>query len=165
MRLVAIGMLTATFALVLQLAPPSALAQAPQVISQFPEEGAVLAEPPAFFPATPPTPVEPIPAVARYGLQLCFARPVDVRDSDQGGVHEFSVFSPGDTLLAMRVAFQTDGYGVTVFPGLAPEPDEGEWILNWLVRDAESLAKQRELFRLHQVFDFKISSFQYRSKR
>ena len=64
MRSGAPGMFLVVFAVVLQLAPLSALAQAPEVVSQFPEEGAVLAEPPAFFPATPPTPVEPIPAVA-----------------------------------------------------------------------------------------------------
>ena len=139
MRLVAIGMLTVAFALVHQLAPPSALAQAPQVVSQFPEEGAVLAEQPAFFPATPPTPEEPIPAVARYGLQLCFAEPLDVRDTDKEGLHEFTVRGPSETQLAMRVVFQPDGFGVTVFPGLAPEPVEGPWTFDWLVRDADSL--------------------------
>ena len=139
MRFVAIGMLIVAFALVLQLAPPRALAQAPEVVSQFPEEGAVLAEQPAFFPATPPTPEEPIPAVARYGLQLCFAEPVDVRDTDKEGLHEFTVRGPGGTQLAMRVVFQPDGFGVTVFPGLAPEPVEGPWTFDWLVRDADSL--------------------------
>jgi len=139
MRFVAIGMLTVAFALVLQLAPPSALAQAPEVVSQFPEEGAVLAEEPAFFPATPPTPEEPIPAVARYGLQLCFAEPLDIRDTDKEGLHEFSVRGPSGAQLAMRVVFQTDGFGVTVFPGLAPAPAEGQWTFDWLVRDAESL--------------------------
>lgn len=125
--------------LVLQLAPRSALAQPPEVVSQFPEEGAVLAEEPAFLPATPTTPEEPIPAVARYGLQLCFAEPVDVRDSDKGGLHEFTVRGPSGTQLAMRVVFQPDGFGVTVFPGLAPEPVEGQWTFDWLVRDADSL--------------------------
>lgn len=125
--------------LVLQLAPRSALAQPPEVVSQFPEEGAILAEQPAFSPATPSTPEEPIPAEARYGLQLCFAEPVDVRDNDKGGLHHFSVRSPNGTVLAMRVVLQPDGFGVTVFPGLAPEPVEGQWTFDWLVRDADSL--------------------------
>jgi len=139
MRFVAIALLTGVFTLVLHLAPRSALAQPPEVVSQFPEEGAVLAEPPAFFPATPPTPEEPIPAEARYGLQLCFAEPVDVRDNDKEGLHEFSVRSPNGTVLAMRVVFQPNGFGVTVFPGLAPEPVEGQWTFDWAVRDAASL--------------------------
>lgn len=137
MRFVAIGMFIA--ALILQFAPPSALAQAPEVVRQFPEEGAILAEPPAFLPATPTTTGAPIPAVARYGLQLCFGEPVDVRDSDKGGLHQFSVRGPRGTLLAMRVVFQADGLGVTVFPGLAPEPVEGQWTFDWLVRDADTL--------------------------
>jgi hypothetical protein len=139
MRFVAIGMFTLALAFVLELAPPSALAQPPKVVSQFPEEGAVLAEEPAFLPATPTTPEEPIPAEARYGLQLCFAEPVDTRDNDEGGLHEFSVRGPSGTQLALWVVFQPDGFGVTVFPGLAPEPVEGPWTFDWLVRDADSL--------------------------
>src|SRR3990172_12666382 len=100
MRFAAIGMFIV--AVILQFAPPSALAQPPQVVSQFPEEGAVLAEEPAFLPATPTKPEEPIPAVARYGLQLCFAEPLDVRDTDKEGLHEFSVRGPSETQLAMR---------------------------------------------------------------
>jgi hypothetical protein len=139
LRFVAIGIFAGMLSLVLQLVPRSALAQPPEVVSQFPEEGAVLAEEPAFLPATTTTPEEPIPAVARYGLQLCFAEPVDVRDSDKGGLHEFTVRGPSGTQLAMRVVFQPDGFGVTVFPGLAPEPAEGQWTFDWLVRDADSL--------------------------
>jgi len=139
MRFAAIGMLTVASALIFQLAPPTALAQPPQVVTQFPEEGAILAEEPAFLPATPTDPEEPIPAVARYGLQLCFAEPLDVRDTDKGGFHEFSLRGPSKTQLAMRVVFQPDGFGVTVFPGLAPEPAEGQWTFDWLVRDADSL--------------------------
>ena len=139
MNPVLVAILTAAVAVLLLSGPPAAQAQAPEIVSMFPEEGDILAEEPAFLPATPTTPDEPIPAESRYGLQLCFAASVDIRDNDKGGVHDFTVLSPDDTVLALRIVFQPDGLGVVVFPGLAPEPVEGEWTFEWLVRDVDSL--------------------------
>ena len=129
----------AAVAILLVVGPPAAQAQAPEIVSMFPEEGDILAEEPAFLPATPTTPDEPIPPESRYGLQLCFAASVDVRDNDKGGVHDFSVTGPDGSALGLRIVFQPNGLGVVVFPGLAPEPVEGEWTFEWLFRDVDSL--------------------------
>lgn len=139
MKPVLVVILTAAVAVLLLSAPPAAQAQAPEIVSMFPEDGDILAEEPAFLPATPTTADEPIPAESRYGLQLCFAASVDIRDNDKGGLHDFTVTSPDDTVLALRIVFQPDGLGVVVFPGIAPEPFEGEWTFEWLIRDVDSL--------------------------
>ncbi len=147
MKPVLVVILTAAVAVLLLSGPPAAQAQAPEIVSMFPEDGDILAEVPAFLPATPTTPEEPIPAESRYGLQLCFAASVDIRDNDKGGLHDFTVNSPDGTVLALRIVFQPDGLGVVVFPGIAPEPVEGEWTFEWLIRDVDSLEENADSLR------------------
>jgi methionine-rich copper-binding protein CopC len=94
------------------------LAQAPEVIYQFPRDGASLEEPP-------------------LAIQLCFAEPIDVRDLDKGGDFRFLITAPDGTPLGHRAIFQPDGYGVVVQPGISDEP-EGNWTFEWRVRDRQS---------------------------
>lgn len=95
-----------------------AFAEAPEVTYQFPPDRATLEEPPR-------------------AIQLCFRRPIDVRDLDKGGDFRFLITSPDGTPLGHRAIFQPDGYGVVVQPGISDEPD-GDWTFEWRVRDRES---------------------------
>src|SRR3989304_1215996 len=87
--------LTALALALLLLFPLTAGAQ-PRVIEIFPEEGAVLAEPPEL-------------------LHMCFATPVNIRDLDKGGDFDFSVLKPDGRGVGLRIVFQSDGFGVTIF--------------------------------------------------
>jgi hypothetical protein len=76
-------------------------------------------------------------------IQICFAEPIDVRDkppSGPDGEFEFDIDRPDGLGLGMRIVFQANGYGVAIYPGIAPEDsEEGDWALNYQVRDAASL--------------------------
>jgi len=102
--------------------PSNARADAPEIVFQFPEDGDVLNEPPLV-------------------LQMCFMKPVDVRDLpplDEGDF-AFSLTRPDNVALGMRIVFQPDGYGVAIYPGTAEaEPPEGEWVWTYRVVDRES---------------------------
>jgi len=102
---------------------PAARADEPEITSQFPEDGQVIAEPPIV-------------------LQMCFKDPVDVRDLpplDEGDF-AFTITRPDDINLGMRIVFQPDGYGVSIYPGTAgEEPPEGAWTWDYRVVDAASL--------------------------
>lgn len=98
----------------------AARAQAPAVVYQFPQDGDVLAEPPGF-------------------LQMCFTRAVDVRDLDKGGDFSMDLLRPNGLGLGMRIVFQVNGFGVTIFPGIAEGDIEGDWRLEYTVRDRETL--------------------------
>jgi hypothetical protein len=102
---------------------PSVHAEKPEITFQFPTEGAVLNKPPLV-------------------LQMCFKKPVDVRDLpplNEGDFH-FSLTRPDRIQLGMRIVFQPDGYGVSIYPGTAdPDPPaEGEWTWTYRVVDGET---------------------------
>ncbi len=100
---------------------PSTRADQPRITFQFPQEGDVLAEPPKV-------------------LQMCFEKPVNIRDLDKGGDFRFGLFRPDRLGLGMRIVFQPDGYGVAIYPGLGPEGIiEGEWRWEYRLTDAQTL--------------------------
>jgi hypothetical protein len=100
----------------LTFASPAA-AQAPELTVRFPEEGAILAEPPT-------------------NIHLCFSRPVDVADDAD---FRFLVTTPLGTPLGARIVFQPDGLGVDMMPGILPEePPEGDWTFEYRVTDVET---------------------------
>jgi hypothetical protein len=105
-------------AAILTLNVDRAAAEAPEVVYQFPEDGATLE-------TAPPA------------IQLCFRAPIDVRDLDKGGDFYFQIEAPGGLLLGHRAIFQPDGYGVVIQPGITQEPI-GEWKFDWQVRDQET---------------------------
>jgi len=86
----------------------------------FPHEGDTFAEPLKVF-------------------QLCFAEPINNKDLDKGGDFDFTVIPPNSPRLGMRIVFQPDGQGVTVYPGVVEAPPEGEWTFEWRVTDAVTL--------------------------
>jgi hypothetical protein len=97
-----------------------AAADEPEIVHQFPEDDAVLAE-------APPV------------LQMCFKEPVNVQDLDKGGDFRFRLVRPDQIGLGMRIVFQPDGYGVAIYPGEAQtEPPDGEWTWEYRLVDAAS---------------------------
>jgi hypothetical protein len=98
--------------------PAIAQADEPVINHQYPEEGSTLKEP-AFV------------------LQLCFEEPVNVNDLDKGGDFRFSLTSPDNKGLGMRIVFQPDGYGLAIFPGRPIDESavEGEWTWEYRVTD------------------------------
>jgi hypothetical protein len=102
------------------LSPSPARAEAPEIVYQFPEDDAVLKEPPPV-------------------LQMCFKEPVNVQDLDKGGDFRFRLERPDGIGLGMRIVFQPDGYGVAIYPGEAQtEPPDGEWDWDYRLVDAAS---------------------------
>jgi hypothetical protein len=104
--------------------PHEAAADEPEITFQYPSpEGDVFVEP-------------------LLVIQICFSEPIDVRDkppSGPDGEFEFDIDRPDGLGLGMRIVFQANGYGVAIYPGLIDGGAEGEWALNFQVRDAESL--------------------------
>jgi len=93
------------------------LADEPEIIFQFPEEGDTLNEPP-------------------FVLQMCFKEPVNVNDLDKGGDFSFRLLQPDNKGLGMRIVFQPDGYGVAIYPGLSDgEVPDGEWTWEYRLTD------------------------------
>lgn len=119
MRAAVIVAFTLAAGVLLLLQPSDAGAQ-PEVSFMFPEDGAVLAEPPPI-------------------IQMCFASPVNIRDLDKGGDFRFSVLKPDGSGLGLRIVFQRDGLGVNVLPGLPDDPPQGEWTYEWRVTDPDTL--------------------------
>jgi hypothetical protein len=101
--------------------PERARADEPVITYQFPEEGDALKEPP-------------------FVLQMCFQRPVNVKDLDKGGDFHFRLTRPDRFGLGMRIVFQPDGYGVAIYPGLPSDPiPEGQWTWEYRLTDDETL--------------------------
>lgn len=117
MRLTTITALLLVAGVSLLLRSPAAQAQ-PELIYIFPKDGATLAEAPTH-------------------IQLCFAKPVNIHDLDKGGDFRFRVIMPDATLLGLRIVFQTDGYGVVIYPGPGPSgaSPNGEWTFEWRVTE------------------------------
>jgi hypothetical protein len=97
-------------ALVSALSASSALAADPQpvLVYQNPAEGEVIQQP-------------------AFGIQLCFASPVNIKDLDKGGDFAFNVTEPDGLGLGNRDVFQPDGYGITVYPGNPIGDTTGIW--------------------------------------
>jgi hypothetical protein len=102
-----------------------AMAQEPlEVTFMTPEDGDVLGEQPFVF-------------------QMCFSRPINIKDLDKGGEFRFDVFDEANVGYGLRVVFQPDGWGVAVYPGaapvLSPAPSavRDHWIYRWHVVAAD----------------------------
>jgi hypothetical protein len=70
-------------------------------------------------------------------IQICFAEPIDITDLGKGGDFRFELLSPSISL-GLRIVFQPNGYGVAVYPGLAPGDTNGEWIFNYRVTSLDT---------------------------
>ncbi len=114
-RMALVGMALLAVILVAQAgAPGRALAQ-PQIKEAKPANGETLDTPPE-------------------SLHLCFSEPVNV-ESDW----KFTVRSPDNTSLGLRIVFQPSGECVDVYPGaVAPEAAKGIWTFDWLVTSQAS---------------------------
>jgi len=98
-----IGLPAAALALFLALQSAPAIAQtptqgAPVIVYQSLKDGDVITEP-------------------VFGIQMCFAAPINIKDLDKGGDFAFSVTQPDGIGLGHRDVFQRDGYGYTIYPG------------------------------------------------
>jgi hypothetical protein len=102
---------------------PGARADQPEIVRQFPADGAVLDESPPI-------------------LHLCFKDPVDVRDLpplDEGDF-EFPINPPGDTGVGARIVFQPDGYGVQIhLDVIRTDYPDGDWVWGYRVVDRATL--------------------------
>jgi hypothetical protein len=111
--------------LALVLAPSTSPAHAadpqPVLVYQDPAEGQVIQQP-------------------AFGIQLCFASPVNFKDLDKGGDFAFTVIEPDGLHLGSRDVFQPDGYGVTIYPGAPIGEATGQWKFQFRVTspDAQS---------------------------
>jgi hypothetical protein len=110
-------------ALVSALSASSAHAADPQpvLVYQNPVEGEVIQQP-------------------AFGIQLCFASPVNIKDLDKGGDFAFTVTEPDGLGLGNRDVFQPDGYGITVYPGHPIGDTNGQWKFHYRLTspDAQS---------------------------
>ena len=62
-----------------------------------------------------------------FGIQLCFASPVNITDLDKGGDFSFRVTEPDGLILGHRDVFQRDGYGITVYLASPIGGSVGQW--------------------------------------
>jgi methionine-rich copper-binding protein CopC len=67
-------------------------------------------------------------------VHLCFSQPVNNEDKAS---FDFSYQMPDGHRLGLRIAFQTDGECVDVYPGLPDERPAGEYTFEWQVTAAE----------------------------
>jgi hypothetical protein len=74
-----------------------------------------------------------------FVVQLCFQDPINIKDLDKGGDFEFSLTAPDDFGLGLRIVFQPDGQGVSIYPGEPPGETVGEWSFKWRVTDPDDL--------------------------
>jgi len=95
---------------------PSVTHAQPRVTEIFPQDGAVLAEAPAFF-------------------HMCFGSAVA---ESVGEVNRFRVVRPDGRTAGLRIVFEPGRFGVRIEPSLVAAPPEGEWTFEWLVTDAET---------------------------
>lgn len=102
-------------------APSTSRADEPVILSQFPEDGDTLKEPP-------------------FVLAMCFKNPVNVKDLDKGGDFNFSIVSPDGGGLGVRIVFQPDGYGVALYPNTSTVvKKEGDWSWKYRLTDNATL--------------------------
>jgi methionine-rich copper-binding protein CopC len=67
-------------------------------------------------------------------VHLCFSQPVNIDDQAS---FDFVYQIPDGRSLGLRIAFQTDGECVDVYPGLPDERPAGEYTFEWQVTAAE----------------------------
>jgi hypothetical protein len=105
----------------LSSSPARAADPQPVLVYQNPAEGQVLQQ-------------------AAFGIQLCFASPVNIKDLDKGGDFAFTVTEPDGLGLGNRDVFQVDGYGITVYPGKPIGGTTGQWKFHYRLTspDAQS---------------------------
>jgi hypothetical protein len=105
----------------LSLSPARAADPQPVLVYQNPAEGQVLQQ-------------------TAFGIQLCFASPVNIKDLDKGGDFAFTVTEPDGLGLGNRDVFQVDGYGITVYPGKPIGDTTGHWKFHYRLTspDAQS---------------------------
>lgn len=102
-------------------APSTSRADEPVILSEFPEDGDTLNEPP-------------------FVLAMCFKNPVNVKDLDKGGDFDFNILSPDKRGLGVRIVFQPDGYGVALYPNTRDVAQtEGEWSWRYRLTDDKTL--------------------------
>ncbi len=132
MRLVSISIAVVALAAatgIALLTPSGAVrAEGPVIVYTFPEDGDVLGETPTF-------------------IQMCFAEPVNNRDlpstpvagpsPSPTGDFKFSLVPPDRSGVGMRIVFQPDGYGLTIYPNVAGKPATGVWTLTYRLTDYE----------------------------
>jgi len=101
-------------------APAQAQGAAPTITFQNPKDGDTLGEKP-------------------FVLQMCFSEPINVKDLDKGGDFKFSLTTPEKLGLGLRIVFQPDGWGVSIYPGPEsslpglPSPENNKWTWEWRV--------------------------------
>lgn len=107
------------------LGSDAAHADEPVIVYQNLNEGDVLSEPP-------------------YVIQMCFSRPIDIRDQPDGGDWDFNIITPQGQGSGNRIVFQPDAYGVAMYPVAPPSlpaiPTQagGAWAFSYRVADQES---------------------------
>jgi hypothetical protein len=103
----------------LSASPAHAADPQPVLVYQNPTEGEVIQEP-------------------AFGIQLCFASPVNFKDLDKGGDFAFSVTEPDGLGLGHRDVFQPDGYGITVYPGHPIGETTGHWKFHYRITSPDA---------------------------
>lgn len=66
-------------------------------------------------------------------VRLCFSEPVPTADD----LNNFSLATPGERLVGLRIVFQPSGECVDIVLGEAEGRTEGEWKLRWQVTSAQ----------------------------
>lgn len=94
--------------------------QAPVVVYQNIKDGDTITEP-AFV------------------IQMCFDRPVNVKDLNVGGAFLFELNQPDGIGLGHRDVFQPDGYGLAIYPGTPVGNNlTGEWTFKYRVTSPDA---------------------------
>lgn len=99
-------------------------AQVPlEVTFQSPKEGDVLGEPP-------------------FAIQMCFSRPINIKDLEAGGDFRFNLTDTAGFGLGLRIVFQPDGWGYSIYPGppasgISASPIRDHWLFEWHVVAAD----------------------------
>lgn len=105
-----------------------------------PDEGQAQEGDPPEITLLSPGPDETITEPA-FGIQMCFSAPVNILDQHLGGDFDFSLTPPETFPVGLRIVFQTDGYGLVVYPNNNDvETPEGEWLFTYRLTAPETLA-------------------------
>ncbi|MEO8458602.1 MAG: hypothetical protein ABI559_12430 [Chloroflexota bacterium] len=100
-------------------APVHAADPAPELVFQYPPDGAVVNQP-------------------VFGYQLCFKSPINKNDLPTGGDFSFSVTAPDGLGLGHRDVFQPDAFGITIYPGKPVGETIGPWKFHWRVTSPDA---------------------------
>ncbi len=81
-----------------------------------------------------------------FVIQMCFSRPINIKDKDKGGDFDYSLTTNQGMGLGLRIVFQPDGWGVSVYPGPEasvsglPSPKDNNWTWAWRAVAADDKA-------------------------